>query len=73
MGAIRRHARRAPKPLGGVIDVYKCMRCGATEVQNADAQTFREPAPLECQRCPGQPDMQGGRYYSTIVRSSAER
>lgn len=68
---IRRHGR-AIKPLRGVIDVYKCLACGGTIAVNADAQTFRNPPPLECKRCPGQPDMQAGRYYSTIVRSSAD-
>lgn len=72
-GIIRRHARRAPKPLAGVIDVWKCLRCGATVAQNADSQTFSNPAPLECKECPGQPDMQAGRYYSTVVASSAPR
>jgi DNA replicative helicase MCM subunit Mcm2 (Cdc46/Mcm family) len=69
-GIIRRHGPRKPKPLKGVIDVWKCLECGYTVAQNADAQTFSGPAPLECKRCPGQPDMQAGRYYSTVVASS---
>lgn len=68
MGLIQRKI----KPLRGVIDVYKCLRCGTTVAVNADAQTFSNPAPLECKDCPGQPDMQAGRYYSTVVRSSAD-
>jgi hypothetical protein len=71
-GIIRRWAARKPKPLGGCIDVYKCLRCGYTVAQNADGETFRNAAPLECQRCPGEPDMQAGRYYSTVTASSAE-
>lgn len=70
-GIIRHWARRKPKPLGGVIDAYKCLSCGQTIAVNADSQTFRNPPPLECKRCPGQPDMQAGRYYSTKVQSSA--
>lgn len=69
-GVIRRWARRKPKPLGGCIDVYKCLSCGATVAENADGETFSSPPPLECQRCPGQPNMQGGRYYSTVTTSS---
>lgn len=42
---------RSIKPLRGVIDVYKCLRCGDTLAVNADAQTFREPPPLECKAC----------------------
>lgn len=63
---------RRAKPLRGVIDVYKCLSCGATLAVNADSQTFSKPPPLECKSCPGQPDMQAGRYYSTVVRSSGD-
>ena len=59
---IRHHSRRSPKPLGDAIDVYKCLRCGDTLAVNADAQTFHTAPPLECKACPGQPDMQAGRY-----------
>jgi DNA-directed RNA polymerase subunit RPC12/RpoP len=72
MSIVRRHSRRRPKPLGGVIDVYRCLSCGKTIAVNADAQTFSAPPPLECKDCRGEPDMQAGRYYSTVVRSSAD-
>jgi hypothetical protein len=62
--------RRKPKPLGHVIDVWRCLRCGSTVAENTDSETFRNPAPLECKKCPGQPDMQARRYYSTVVESS---
>jgi hypothetical protein len=62
--------RRKPKPLGHVIDVWRCLRCGTTITENTDSQTFSNPAPLECKKCPGEPDMQARRYYSTAVASS---
>ena len=65
--------KRKPAPLGGCIDVYKCLLCGDTLAVNADGQTFGTSPPLECQGCPGQPDMQAGRYYSTVTVSSALR
>lgn len=55
---------RHHKPLGDVVDAYKCLVCGTSLVVNADAQTFRNPPPLECKRCPSQPDMQAGRYVA---------
>lgn len=55
---------RQIKPLRGVIDVYKCLRCGRTIAVNADSETFSQPPPLECKQCAGQPDMQAGRYYA---------
>jgi transcription elongation factor Elf1 len=69
-GLVRRWAPRKPKPLGGVIDVWQCLRCNNTVASNADAKTFRNAPPLECKRCPGEPEMQAGRYYSTVVASS---
>lgn len=69
-GEVRFHPRRRPKPLGGCIDVYKCPACGDTRAVNADGETFRSPPPHECRRCGI--DMQAGRYYSTVTRSSAD-
>jgi DNA-directed RNA polymerase subunit RPC12/RpoP len=67
---LRRHPRKI-KPLRGVVDVYKCLRCGSTLAVNADSQTFSGPPPVGCERCPGEPYMEAGRYYSTVTRSSA--
>jgi DNA-directed RNA polymerase subunit RPC12/RpoP len=67
---LRRWAPTA-RPLRGVIDVYKCLHCGDTMAVNADAQTFREPPPMECKACPGEPDMQSGRYYAVGTASTA--
>jgi DNA-directed RNA polymerase subunit RPC12/RpoP len=53
-------------PLGDAIDVYKCLSCGHVFATNADAQTFRNAPPLECDHCPGNPDMQAGRYYAVV-------
>lgn len=66
-----RRILRSPKPLGGVIDAYKCLRCGTSLAVNADSRTFRQPPPLECKRCPGEPDMQARRYYAVGTASSA--
>lgn len=66
---IRRIAQRI-RPLGAELDVYKCLSCGTTTCVNADGETFRQPAPLGCQKCPGQPDMQAGRY---VIKSSARQ
>lgn len=53
---------KAIVPLGEDIDAYRCLSCGRTFATNADAQTFRSSPPLECDGCPGSPDMQAVRY-----------
>lgn len=55
-----KEAERNFDPLAEVIDVYKCVTCGAVVAFNAEG---REHTPLmACARCEGIPTMHGVRY-----------
>lgn len=55
------------KMLGFHIDVYECAGCGARFVTTADHLTFKNPPPMECERC-GAWDMVARRFVDGTLQ-----